>query len=74
MRRDEFENLAVGDYCTIVRGRDAGKIVEVVYIEDGIDCANAIVVKPVGHELFTSPTVYGRYLRVTTSYELKLYK
>ena len=34
MTRAEFQNLAVGDYVTYKGGPDAGKLYQVVFIED----------------------------------------
>lgn len=75
MRQHEFENLVAGDLCTIIRGNDAGKIVEVVHIELCPDGSNAIVIRPAGDSLFESinGTVHSRHLKITTSRELHIY-
>lgn len=74
MRQHDFERLQVGDLCTIIRGNDAGMIVEVVHIETFGD-VNAIVIKPAGNKQFKGMygSVYSRHLKVSTACELRLY-
>lgn len=68
MTYNEFNNLKVGDYCTIIRGHDAGRKCQVAYIE-----GESVLVRSADGHRFDSLTKYSN-LRLTSWRELKLLK
>lgn len=68
MTRNEFNNLKVGDYCTIMRGHDEGRECQVAYIE-----GESVLVRSADGHRFNSMQHYAK-LRLTNWRELKLLK
>ena len=74
MKRNEFENLKIGDIVVIKRGHDQGKKCKVIYIEREIDGCDSILLKAIDCEFKCSSWHSNRYLRLTGSHELDIYQ
>lgn len=74
MTRTEFDKIQIGDICKVIRGKDSGTFVRILYK----DCQPGkfgqrdicvLLAKPL-HILFDSPTVSYRYFKLFSHTEL----